>query len=252
MFDLWGDSVATPLPGLELQNIEIPSSEKLSWEKELLGTYISEHPFTQASKQLSSEVDAFCSQITEEMAGQIVITAGIVASVRQSFTKDSRTFVSALLEDFGGSIEVTAWPNVYERTRDLWQEGNTLIIKGKVRATGERIQLNCQSASIYQPRESQPPDEKSTSPNIMTIQRRLRINLATSNNTNEDIARLTQLFNTLREYPGEDRVFISIASDDEITNLEAPHLATSYCAELHDQLIELVAEQDLFVDEVAN
>ncbi|MEE8470217.1 MAG: DNA polymerase III subunit alpha, partial [Dehalococcoidia bacterium] len=133
MFDLWGQSVAVPLPGLDLPKVEIPAKETLAWEKELLGVHFTEHPFIHASRRLASEVDVFCGQIGEELVGQIIVTAGIVISVRQPFTKDKRPFVSAILEDFGGSIEVTAWNDVYERTRDLWQEGNTLLIKGKVR-----------------------------------------------------------------------------------------------------------------------
>ncbi|MGB2855369.1 MAG: DNA polymerase III subunit alpha, partial [Dehalococcoidia bacterium] len=95
MFDLWGRSVDVPLPGLELPEVEIPTRERLAWEKELLGVYLSEHPFTRASQKLASDGGVFCSQIDEEMVGQTITTAGLVTSVRQSFTRDKRPFVSA-------------------------------------------------------------------------------------------------------------------------------------------------------------
>jgi len=245
MFDLWGQSVEIPLPGLELQQVEVPPKEKLAWEKELLGVYLSEHPFTQASKQLSAQVDVFCGQISEEMIGQIVVTAGTVTSVRQSFTKDKRPFVSAVIEDFGGSIEVTAWTEVYERTKDLWQEGNTLLVKGKVKARGEGVQLTCFTASLYQPGSVEESIDVVRPPQAALSRRRLQINLPTSEDANADISRLQQVFDTLSRFPGDDEVRLDIVSNKGITKLEAP--ATGYCQELHQQLVALVGEDNLIV-----
>ena len=247
MFDLWGQSVEVPLPGLELQQVEVPAKEKLAWEKELLGVYLSEHPFTYASRQLSSQVDAFCGQISEEMIGQTVVTAGTVTSVRQSFTKDKRPFVSAVIEDFGGSIELTAWTEVYERTKDLWQEGNTLLVKGKVKARGEGVQLTCFTASLYQPSSVEEPFDVIKPPQAVPSRRRLRINLPTSEDTNADISRLRQVFDTLRLFPGDDEVHLAIVGSEGVTKLEVPNLATGYCSELHRQLVSLVGEDNLVV-----
>ncbi|MGB2885348.1 MAG: DNA polymerase III subunit alpha, partial [Dehalococcoidia bacterium] len=221
MFDLWGRSVDVPLPGLELPEVEIPTRERLAWEKELLGVYLSEHPFTRASQKLASDGGVFCSQIDEEMVGQTITTAGLVTSVRQSFTRDKRPFVSAVLEDFGGSIEVTAWPEVYERSKDLWQEGNTLLIKGKVRAKSERIQVTCLGVSLYQPDKSKESAEQSE---VAPSRRRLRVNLTTSDDTNTDITRLRQLFNVLKQFPGQDKVYLTIVSGERTTKLEVPDL----------------------------
>jgi DNA polymerase-3 subunit alpha len=247
MFDLWGQSVEVPLPGLELQQIEVPAKEKLAWEKELLGVYLSEHPFTYASRQLSSQVDVFCGQISDEMLGQIVVTAGTVTSARQSFTKDKRPFVSAVIEDFGGSIEVTAWTEVYERTKDLWQEGNTLLIKGKVKSRGEGVQLTCFTATLYQPSSVEEPSDVIKPPQAARSRRRLQINLPTSEDPNADISLLRQVFDTLRLFPGEDEVHLAIVGSEGVTKLEVPDLATGYCPELHRQLVSLVGEDNLVV-----
>jgi hypothetical protein len=52
----------------------------------------------------------------------------------------------------------------------------------------------------------------------------------------------------LKQFPGNDEVQLAIVSGEEITKLELPDSATSYCPELHRQLAELVGEQDLFVE----
>jgi DNA polymerase-3 subunit alpha len=246
MFDLWGQSVEVPLPGLELQQLEVPAKEKLTWEKELLGVYLSEHPFTYDSKRLAAQVDVFCGQISEEMIGQTVITAGTVTSVRQSFTKDKRPFIAAVIEDFGGSIEVTAWTEVYERTKDIWQEGNTLLVKGKVKARGEGVQLTCFTASLYQPSSVEEPSDVIKPPQAVPSRRRLQINLPTSANADADISRLRQILDTLSKFPGNDEVHLTIVGNEGITKLEVPDL-TGYCAELHRQLVTLVGEDNLGV-----
>jgi DNA polymerase-3 subunit alpha len=248
MFDLWGQSVEVPLPGIELPNVEVPAREKLAWEKELLGVYFSENSFNYASQRLAAKVDVFCGQISEELIGQTVVTAGMLTSVRQLSTKDKRTFVSAVLEDFGGSIEVTAWSEVFERTRNLWQEGNNLLIKGKVKARGERVQLTCLSASLYQSSGAEEVAGVPTPPQAAPVRRWLQINIATSDNADADIASLRQILDTLRQFPGEDRVYLAIISKEGTTKLEVPGVATRYCSDLHQQLVRLVGERNFIAE----
>jgi len=241
MFDLWGDSTPLPLPALELAPMEVSLRESLAWEKELLGVYLSEHPFSRAAPKLAPSVTAFCGQIDEEMVGQGVVTAGIVISVRQLFTKDRRPFVSATLEDLEGRIEVTAWPEIYERTKELWIEGNILLVEGRVRVRGDRVQLSCDRVRLYQPEErvSAPAPPK---------RHRLLINIAQTADEESDVARLCQIFDILRDYPGEDEVCLSVTGGDETVNLELPDLTTGYCPELHQRLAAIVGEGNLAVE----
>lgn len=239
MFDLWGESVATPLPEIELQEVDIPLKEKLGWERELLGLYLSDHPFQQAAQQLASSTTALCGQIDFEMAGQAVTVAGLVTSVRQGFTKSKRPFVNATLEDLVGSTEVTCWADIYQRTEELWVEGSILLIQGRVRARQEGVQVVCEQVRQYQPRETE------SVPDVLSPSResRLRITMAQTDNDKEDLARLHQIVDIVRRYPGEDRVLLAIAGSGTRVNLEMPDLSTGYCRELHGQLAELVGEE---------
>jgi DNA polymerase-3 subunit alpha len=248
MFDLWGQSVDVPLPGLELPIMESSPKEKLLWEKELLGVCLSDHPFSYASQKLAAKVDVFCGQINDEMVGQTVMTAGTITSIRQIFTKDRRQFISAVLEDFGGSVEVTVWPETYERTRNLWEEGNMLLIKGKVKARGEGIQLVCLSASLYQPSSTEEAVDTVNNLNGPPLHRRLQIRIPTSADANADIILLRRVVDTLKQFPGNDEVHLAIISGEIITRLEFPNSTTSYCPELHRQLAELIGEQDLIIE----
>ena len=107
MFDLWGESVPLPLPDLELDGGGTTTAEKLAWERELLGVYVSEHPFSRLASTLPPNA-TLCGEIDEGMANREVVTAGMVSSVRHLYTKDGRPFSAATLEDLDGQVEVTA------------------------------------------------------------------------------------------------------------------------------------------------
>jgi len=150
MFDMFGDSVATPLPALELQEAEVSKAEMLSWEKELLGVYVSEHPFSSAAITTAKHVSALVSEITPELDGREVVIAGMVNTVRHLATKAGKPFIAVTVEDLSGTAEVTVWPDVYEQQREIWQTGNILLMLVRVRERGDRLQASVQQASLVQ------------------------------------------------------------------------------------------------------
>ncbi|HJX69571.1 MAG TPA: DNA polymerase III subunit alpha, partial [Dehalococcoidia bacterium] len=267
MFDLWGESVATPLPEIELEEVDVPQKEKLAWEKELLGVYLSEHPFTQASRRLASDTTALCGQIDAEMAGQVVTVAGALSSVQHRFTKSRRPFATAVLEDLVGSIEVSCWAEVYQQTEKLWVEGNILLIRGRVRAREEVVQLVCEQVRQYNPEapvgEELTPSrlreqvgeglvpsriEPEVPPPRQVGEVRLLITIAQTADEPDDLARLHRILDLLRRYPGEDKVRLAIATSEGLVNLEMPNLTTSFCPELQQRLVGLTGEGTLQVE----
>ncbi|MFA4836518.1 MAG: DNA polymerase III subunit alpha, partial [Dehalococcoidia bacterium] len=248
MFDLWGQSAATPLPELELANIAVPESEALSWEKELLGVYLSAHPLVSAAKDLGDKLTAFCGQIDEEMAGQEVTLVGMVRSSRKGLTKNNKPFISAVLEDIGGEIEVTAWSEVYERTEGLWEEGQTLLLCGKVNMRGERVQITCKDVVAYQTGMSIPwaiaPSPSSPPPRR---HHQLTISIHQTADEAADLARLNRIFAILKEFPGEDKTCLSIANGIGTVRMELPNHTVGYCEGLHRQLAEVAGEESLSI-----
>ena len=261
MFDLWGQTASVPLPGLELEAADAPTKEKLDWEKELMGVYLSEHPFSPFANKVSSENTTLCGQIDAEMAGQTVIVAGMLASIRYLFTKDGRPFASAVLEDLDGRVEVMVWPKVYTDTRDLWQEGNILLAEGKVKLREERVQLNCDHVRLYQPETtevetvttSQPAeasvDAEEAAANTAAIKnRQLVISISQTSDEAHDTAYLQRLIDTIKEFNGEDEVSLRVANEEKVINLKLSNIYTNYCPELHQRLVELVGENGIRVE----
>jgi len=259
MFDLWGKTMPVPIPSLDLPADDIPIKEKLTWEKELTGVYLSEHPFSSFASKMTSEKTTLCGQIDAELAGQTVVVAGMVASVHHLFTKDRNPFISATLEDLDGRVEIMVWPKVYADTRDLWQEGNILLVEGRVRLRDDRVQLNCDKVSHYQPeavrgegvvtaQPSEPPvaTEESTAPATLAKRHRLIISITQTSDEDSDLAYLHKLIDTLKDFPGQDEVTLRVKTGEKVDNLKLP--STGYCPELHQRLVELVGEDGITVE----
>ncbi len=155
MFDLFGQEVATPLAGIDLESAPVPRGEILAWEKELIGAWISEHPYTHAAARLAPHVTAICAEVTPELVadappqGRDVVIAGIVGSTRRLTTRAGRGFIAAEVEDLSGALEVTVWPDVYERAPELWTQGNILLIQVRVRERGDRLSAGVQQVMRY-------------------------------------------------------------------------------------------------------
>jgi len=192
------------------------------------------------------------------MKEQTVVVAGMVASVRPLLTKDGRPFASAVLEDLDGRVEVMVWSNVYVSTKDLWQEGDILLVEGKVKLRNDRVQLNCDKVSRYQPEAAPGEEEVIPEPaetsavaeenGVYTApvkKRRLVISITQTTDEDSDTAYLHKLIDTLSDFPGEDEVSLRVTNEEKIISLKLSNIHPNYCPELHQRLVELVGEEGL-------
>jgi DNA polymerase-3 subunit alpha len=168
LFDLLDDAEPA-LKGPQLEDVpEATKQQRLTWEKELLGIYLSEHPFARASEELSALLDCNLVALTAEFAGGDVIIGGVVTGIRTLMTKDGRSFIAATLEDQTGGVEVTVWPETLEATRDLWVDGQVLIISARVKQRDDRLSVAVNRAAPYI--EGSPFDPSSVLPDLSAPQ----------------------------------------------------------------------------------
>jgi len=238
MFESWtpGRPATHGQPG-QLEQ-EVSAKEKLIWERELSGVYFS-RPLDPLADETRPPGTVSCGEITMEMADQTVTVRGIVVSVRQAYTRERRPFVVAYVEDLGAGVEVIAWPRLYEGTQALWQEGNALTVTGTVKIRDREIQLNCHDVTLLPARQEV---LKEPSP------QRVMIDINQSDNTEKDIQCLHRVMEILRNYPGRDRVCLTVVNEDEVTNLEMPQTTINYCPELATELSRIVGENSIRVE----
>lgn len=111
---------------------EANKNEKLLWEKELLGLYISGHPLDRIREKLEKR-DVNIKKIKEELGnGLPVVIAGIIESSRPVITKNNDRMVFIKIADLTGSIEAVAFPSIYKETSALFEAEKCIALSGKI------------------------------------------------------------------------------------------------------------------------
>ncbi len=125
----------TPAPILRLAEIQAATvSERLGWEKELLGLYISGHPLD----AYKSKIPKSCSKISTIKSfrpGAAITAAGLITTVKKILTKKGEVMMFLRIQDFTDEIEAVAFPRIMEKYAALLQPDACVFVKGK---TSER------------------------------------------------------------------------------------------------------------------
>src|SRR5687767_6670 len=149
MFDLFapapGDESVRFLDGGE----EIPRRERLRWEKELIGLYLSEHPLGDIAGELPDYVTAYTGELAEEPDQAKVTIGGILISSRRVITRAGSTMLVATLEDLQGSVEVVVFPKVFEQTAQSWADDNVVLVSGRIDRRDESPQILCEAVHLW-------------------------------------------------------------------------------------------------------
>lgn len=134
---------------IDMPNIaEFPKNIKLKLEKEVLGFYISEHPLSENAEALENIVN-FTTDYRENLDdrqvamvdGKYVTMAGILNNKKELTTKKRDLMAFASLEDMYGNIEMVIFPSTYKQYRNLIEDDNVLIVKGKLQTDESDVKL---------------------------------------------------------------------------------------------------------------
>jgi len=114
--------------------------EKLGWEKELLGLYISSHPLYDFKKLLEKRTVAI-SKIDASFVNKKIVLGGLIASVKKIITKNGKPMLFLKLEDLTDKIEVVVFPNLLERNPGALEENKIVFFAGRVDDRNGEIKL---------------------------------------------------------------------------------------------------------------
>jgi DNA polymerase-3 subunit alpha len=145
-----------PLPNIS----DVPLREKLAWEKELIGAYVSEHPVAEALAQLQSEITHTSAALTEDEDGHKAVMIGAVIGSRTILTKKGDTMGFIQLEDVQGTYECVAFPRTWKQTQDLWQKDKIVLVRGTIDGKGKVAKILLDSATDKPQVTSAVPDKK--------------------------------------------------------------------------------------------
>jgi len=106
-------------------------SEKLAWEKELLGLFISSNPLEDFRTVFEKKVLPL-SQISQDLTGRMVKVGGIISGIKKIITRNGQPMLFTRLEDESSKIEVVVFPGIIEKNPELFRENKIVMIRGRV------------------------------------------------------------------------------------------------------------------------
>jgi len=131
---LFGGITTAPIITLKLEAApEATKKQRLMWEKELLGMYISDHPYKEFEGHLRDHTIRI-SRLGEyfKEGNTSVRLGGVISTVKKIFTKAGDLMLFVKIEDATGSTELLVFPNLYKSNPDLWQEEKLVVIEGRL------------------------------------------------------------------------------------------------------------------------
>ncbi|MFI5909423.1 DNA polymerase III subunit alpha [Dactylosporangium sp. NPDC051541] len=213
-FDLFGDllggddtstgggtAMAVPIPDIEWDKREL-----LTFEREMLGLYVSDHPLFGLESVLSKAADTEISRLSEEGAiadGTVVTLAGMLTGVQRRITKQGKPWASASLEDLGGAVEALFFPNTYELVGQYIAEDAIVVVKGRVDRRDETPRLMAMDLSI--------PDVSTADENRPVV-----LSLPATRCTPPLVDRLKEI---LVNHPGKAEVHVKLMNGSKVTLL---------------------------------
>ena len=150
---------------IKKNNRKITKKEILSMEKEMMGLYVSGNPLdeyteeiakmsTITTKELNESAMSFNDEEVESVQsfesfdGKKETIAGIITGLKKIFTKSNRQMCFGTIEDLYGSIELIAFPNIYDKYSEVLSEDSIVCIDGKISAKeGEKPKIIIEKVS---------------------------------------------------------------------------------------------------------
>jgi DNA polymerase-3 subunit alpha len=213
-FDLFaGFEEAESEASLSIEIPELPEWEKkdkLSFERDMLGLYVSDHPLQGLEGVLSQHADQSITSVIAEDGphdGAIITISGMITSLSRRIAKASgNAYARAEIEDLGGSMEVMFFGQVYGPIASVLAEDLIVVVKGRLQRRDDgAVTLNCMELSV--------PDlsEGTNGP--------LLISMPTHKATE---AVVTELGDVLRNHRGNSEVRVHLHGDSRVEVMGLP------------------------------
>ncbi|HVF32687.1 MAG TPA: DNA polymerase III subunit alpha [Acidimicrobiales bacterium] len=195
-FDLFADLEDTS--GAPLDRVPIPEGEfekmqRLSFEKEMLGLYVSDHPLMGAEAALRKLVDCSINDIRDGAEGEMKTVGGVVTSLARKYTKKGDLMATFVLEDLEAAIEAFVFPRTHLEYGSLLRDDSVVCVKGRLDKREEPAKLIVMEVRAVDLHPDSGPPLK------------LRLPLETLTDTTVDTLKLMLL-----DHPGDSPVFLHV------------------------------------------
>ncbi|OSM42560.1 DNA polymerase III subunit alpha [Nesterenkonia sp. PF2B19] len=196
-----GDSVKVTVPDLP----EWDKKDKLAFEREMLGLYVSDHPLQGLERVLAQHADRSISSLLSEEGppdGATVTIAGMITTLQRRIAKSSgNPYAKVEVEDLAGSIEVMFFGKAYQPISTVLAEDLVVAIKGRLQRRDDgSVSISAQEMIV-----PELDGEANSGPVVLTVP---------SQRANEKV--VTQLGEVLQRHRGGNEVHVQLLSGDKV------------------------------------
>jgi DNA polymerase-3 subunit alpha len=194
---------------------EFDKSQRLAFEKEMLGLYVSDHPLMGLEAALKRKAEVSIADLPEAEEGSMVAIGGVVTGLQRKWTRKGDLMAVLVLEDLTDSVETMVFPRTFADYGHLLEDDRIVVIRGRVDKRDDQPKLMAQSIEVVDADllGSAPPLRLAIQPNQLSD------------------ALIDRLKTILVEHRGASPVYIHLSRDKAI------RLADDYCVDTSNGLV---------------
>ena len=212
-FDLFGGDTISQVAGLEIEipNTEWDKSTLLTFEREMLGLYVSDHPLLGVEHVLRSHTDMSISELLEDGPQDGMVTiGGLITGIQRKVSRQGASWAVVNVEDLEGAIEVLFFSNTYNQYALSLTEDRVVVVRGRFSRTDEQVRFTALEMKM--------PDISATPTGPLLI------SLPATQVTPPVVERMKEI---LRSHPGKREVHLQVIDQQKSTTLKIDALVTS-------------------------
>ncbi len=199
----------------DIPNQEFDKSQRLAFEKEMLGLYVSDHPLMGLEAALERKCDLALGDMENAEEGSSVVVGGVVTAFQKKWTRKGDLMAVLVLEDLTHSVETMVFPKTFADFGHLLEDDRIVVVRGRVDNRDDQPKLMAQTFEVFD------VDRAGSAPP-------LRLDIRPDQLSDELIKRLKIV---LTQHGGESPVYVHLNPD------RAVRLADGYCVDTSNGLI---------------
>jgi DNA polymerase-3 subunit alpha len=234
--------------GMEMETSSLTLSEikpaskkqKLHWEKELLGLYVSDHPISDY-REYFAHMSTSINSLVKNTIGRHINIGGVITKVKKIVTKRKQNMAFVTIEDLSGSLEILVFPHALENTGSVWKEENIILASGKISDKDGSFKLLVDDAKVVNDQEVEDfkrilaTQKKNGNSAVLHKEQKnhtsLTINIANDSNSKSIIEKLSNIMNSAN--PGDIKVYLDLAGTK---------MQTSYSIEKNEDIMTKIKD----------
>ncbi|MEA3248888.1 MAG: DNA polymerase III subunit alpha [Patescibacteria group bacterium] len=209
---------------------EVPEAtkrERLAWERELLGLYVSEHPFADFAKYYEGLLTPLSDQEGIKRKVGLVRVGGTLSDVRTILTKKKQEPMAfAKLDDGSGEMDLVVFPRTYAETKDFWEKDTMIMIEGKYNERDGDVSLICEKATPITPENAEEVRDmlsmagtgRVTASNIKTVVTAETVCIEVPPTMAPSVA--NEMRRIFEKYPGTRKVVLQVSENGSSKRIE--------------------------------